>query len=159
MIEENIRNPPQQEIILISCRGNQQCTYDISHINSIKVRLEHSTDCAHHKRQANFNSIKVRLELKSDKHLAEVFVFQFHKGAIRTVLLDPFLVLVLDFNSIKVRLELLVAKPLPFPIIYFNSIKVRLEQRVDVPCASQFHHFNSIKVRLELWNRSQNDCN
>ena len=154
MIEGNIRNPPQQEIILISCRGNQQCTYDISHINSIKVRLEHSTDCAHHKRQANFNSIKVRLELieaffhllqdtyfnsikvrlelKSDKHLAEVFVFQFHKGAIRTVLLDPFLVLVLDFNSIKVRLE----------------------QRVDVPCASQFHHFNSIKVRLEPTSRT-----
>ena len=106
MIEGNIRNPPQQEIILISCRGNQQCTYDISHINSIKVRLEHSTDCAHHKRQANFNSIKVRLEL------IEAF---FH------LLQDTY------FNSIKVRLERWETNYRILHWFDFISIKVRLE--------------------------------
>ena len=105
MIEGNIRNPPQQEIILISCRGNQQCTYDISHINSIKVRLEHSTDRAHHKRQANFNSIKVRLELLSLMLSPQCRAFQFHKGTIRTTNFCVYNNKQENFNSIKVRLE------------------------------------------------------
>ena len=34
----------------------------------------------------NFNSIKVRLELYKDLYFGYVITFQFHKGAIRTVL-------------------------------------------------------------------------
>ena len=130
MIEGNIRNPPQQEIILISCRGNQQCTYDISHINSIKVRLEHSTDCAHHKRQANFNSIKVRLELAGiGGNLLPASKFQFHKGTIRTNNLLKSKKLHVNFNSIKVRLE----HPDPDPenqamIFQFHKGTIRTEK-------------------------------
>ena len=53
----------------------------------------------------NFNSIKVRLEHPKDVELKEIDIFQFHKGAIRTVrgYINSFIVS--DFNSIKVRLE------------------------------------------------------
>ena len=143
MIEENIRNPPQQEIILISCRGNQQCTYDISHINSIKVRLEHSTDCAHHKRQANFNSIKVRLELLSLMLSPQCRAFQFHKGTIRTTNFCVYNNKQENFNSIKVRLEH-SSPQLQHPrSVNFNSIKVRLERSGHHACIPtppfQFH--------------------
>ena len=55
-----------------------------------------------------FNSIKVRLELAGHLLYAAFLLFQFHKGAIRTIgraFVDnrhPY------FNSIKVRLELTI---------------------------------------------------
>ena len=55
----------------------------------------------------NFNSIKVRLELSC--HLLVLLlslIFQFHKGAIRTLLVLSLVVCHQHFNSIKVRLEL-----------------------------------------------------
>ena len=55
--------------------------------------------------QPYFNSIKVRLEHQRETLKAKITTFQFHKGAIRTVLLVVRLLLHLDFNSIKVRLE------------------------------------------------------
>ena len=56
-------------------------------------------------RVGNFNSIKVRLELKKRSHCVLQFLFQFHKGTIRTTVLRAFFGFLPDFNSIKVRLE------------------------------------------------------
>ena len=53
-----------------------------------------------------FNSIKVRLELGILNENRQVTVFQFHKGAIRTMLGFYLIGTNLYFNSIKVRLEL-----------------------------------------------------
>ena len=54
-------------------------------------------------------------------------IFQFHKGAIRTVISITSFLLFANFNSIKVRLEHeFVVTPEKYET-YFNSIKVRLE--------------------------------
>ena len=53
----------------------------------------------------HFNSIKVRLELSSAALNYAQESFQFHKGAIRTLLLVLVLLVLFYFNSIKVRLE------------------------------------------------------
>ena len=102
---------------------------------------------------------------------ARTWLFQFHKGTIKTLLMVvKTLFLLLNFNSIKVRLKLRHQEDVPRHYAYFNSIKVRLK-----PCSSrkhnllqkfQFHkgtiktsnchcglvflsNFNSIKVRLK----------
>ena len=56
----------------------------------------------------HFNSIKVRLERKANGVATLDGKFQFHKGAIRTVMSRLIIKLLLYFNSIKVRLELLM---------------------------------------------------
>ena len=98
----------------------------------------------------NFNSIKVRLELSGSVPSTTMSnSFQFHKGAIRTVLEVLYDVAFLYFNSIKVRLEPTgntdevdkltfqfhkgairtdILYRLHSPLCYFNSIKVRLER-------------------------------
>ena len=54
----------------------------------------------------DFNSIKVRLELvTSDGASVSSLQFQFHKGAIRTLLAAGINPTLANFNSIKVRLE------------------------------------------------------
>ena len=53
--------------------------------NSIKVRLEHSALAALNFSCFYFNSIKVRLELMRLLLLKQISLFQFHKGAIRTL--------------------------------------------------------------------------
>ena len=53
----------------------------------------------------HFNSIKVRLERKANGVATLDGKFQFHKGAIRTVMSRLIIKLLLYFNSIKVRLE------------------------------------------------------
>ena len=75
--------------------------------NSIKVQLEPAKMNWFTFDIACFNSIKVQLELPSDKILEGVFLFQFHKGAIRTSsTVLSFWGLLASFNSIKVQLEL-----------------------------------------------------
>ena len=55
----------------------------------------------------DFNSIKVRLEQQLFERLETAQeLFQFHKGAIRTMSRASIDELVNNFNSIKVRLEL-----------------------------------------------------
>ena len=56
--------------------------------NSIKVRLERGLHDVRQQPQSNFNSIKVRLELGAVEGDYVTFVFQFHKGTIRTVGID-----------------------------------------------------------------------
>ena len=80
-----------------------------------------------------FNSIKVRLERTVVSVKASFQLFQFHKGAIRTqVLQTEFTRPFHYFNSIKVRLELWKAIRGAAPITHFNSIKVRLEPAYDI---------------------------
>ena len=70
------------------------------------MRLELSTEGIILSHLNNFNSIKVRLERKGLLTCEKFkYIFQFHKGAIRTT--DK----AKNFH----------------PLVYFNSIKVRLE--------------------------------
>ena len=117
------------------------------------------------------HSIKVRLELSILGINYYHSIFQFHKGAIRTVQGLGAFRSVSYFNSIKVRLERIFWESISRSKSYFNSIKVRLEheqgQRSGWRLVFQFHkgairtsfpppkyrlplNFNSIKVRLEL---------
>ena len=54
--------------------------------NSIKVRLEHKVDNVYELINDYFNSIKVRLEQTKATSIVPRFLFQFHKGTIRTLL-------------------------------------------------------------------------
>ena len=80
-----------------------------------------------------FNSIKVRLEPEISVNAANaLLLFQFHKGAIRTLFLVMFLLVVMYFNSIKVRLEQANFEIFWPASPYFNSIKVRLERAASI---------------------------
>ena len=71
----------------------------------------------------------MRLELPWLNWLFSRFwVFQFHKGAIRTLIRVIFGHRSTYFNSIKVRLEQIKGSPLTDIGKNFNSIKVRLER-------------------------------
>ena len=91
----------------------------------------------------NFNSIKVRLELTAGAGLVGSLLFQFHKGAIRTLVLQMLISRRYNFNSIKVRLEQSAGLRCKTICRYFNSIKVRLEhfrRRVEIALdLFQFH--------------------
>ena len=52
--------------------------------NSIKVRLEPDQKRKGYAYNRNFNSIKVRLERLQNSTTLSKYLFQFHKGAIRT---------------------------------------------------------------------------
>ena len=94
----------------------------------------------------------MRLELKSGFPGRFMFnLFQFHKGAIRTLKASaPLCCLDMYFNSIKVRLELVLAVVITSPILIFQFHKgaIRTEPPRIEPAAET--NFNSIKVRLEL---------
>ena len=66
-----------------------------------------------------------------------LFLFQFHKGTIRTIPYMPDGVFFRNFNSIKVRLELPDLLLIYLVVSYFNSIKVRLEPFSTVHLISQ----------------------
>ena len=59
------------------------------HFNSIKVRLEQNKKQSEHKQHHYFNSIKVRLEQIQAMIIDIATIFQFHKGAIRTLSFLP----------------------------------------------------------------------
>ena len=85
-----------------------------------------------------------------------VVLFQFHKGAIRTIY-DTFAEAFQgNFNSIKVRLEQVSEDCMKVLQLHFNSIKVRLEHDLFGYTKINTVYFNSIKVRLELVNLQQN---
>ena len=77
-----------------------------------------------------FNSIKVRLELISLMYADFGYLFQFHKGTIRTKSLTVPLVPLLNFNSIKVRLELkVVIYACTLALFQFHKGTIRTERR------------------------------
>ena len=80
----------------------------------------------------NFNSIKVQLEPEyTSSSFTFPFVFQFHKGTIRTYHGTHGSCRNSHFNSIKVQLEHKFPQRSFHSILYFNSIKVQLEH-IDV---------------------------
>ena len=108
------------------------------------------------------------------------FLFQFHKGTIRTFIGCFILQNLAHFNSIKVRLEhnyddinemvvkfqfhkgtirtILTEMAIISVLMHFNSIKVRLELEWTNKDVKDFIHFNSIKVRLELHKLARLQC-
>ena len=80
----------------------QRCSY----FNSIKVQLELVKLYGTTLFVSNFNSIKVQLEQVSTKEFSLNPIFQFHKGTIRTLLVEFVHNFLRHFNSIKVQLEL-----------------------------------------------------
>ena len=118
-----------------------------------------------------FNSIKVQLEHVRNLTKQIFYLFQFHKGTIRTGSPGVKVRAYFYFNSIKVQLELIIYREKIKRCHHFNSIKVQLERRLANCCQFllrfQFHkgtirtihllimmflfaNFNSIKVQLEL---------
>ena len=75
--------------------------------------------------------------------------FQFHKGAIRTHLIHQSSDRLLVFQFHKGAIRTLCRGTRPCPGSNFNSIKVRLELTSHPNVFWIFAHFNSIKVRLE----------
>ena len=62
----------------------EDTSYSLSYFNSIKVRLEQQDGQKVNHKNDYFNSIKVRLEPLTKFLYSAPFVFQFHKGTIRT---------------------------------------------------------------------------
>ena len=91
------------------------------------MRLELTIRVYHKVLVEDFNSIKVRLELEYIVQYVEENVFQFHKGAIRTLQASGNLNGRTYFNSIKVRLELrtLKACPISFGVFQFHKGAIR----------------------------------
>ena len=90
----------------------------------------------------------MRLERDIYGKASSVNEFQFHKGAIRTVLHAAVRLHHLDFNSIKVRLEQQGGNIYyESPEFQFHKGAIRTNKKsVTLPLVS---NFNSIKVRLE----------
>ena len=97
----------------------------------------------------SFNSIKVRLKQGMPSLSSSSFLFQFHKGAIKTLLKSVISLFFFSFNSIKVRLKLKVLLNILPSRSSFNSIKVRLKQAITLLRWIVVRSFNSIKVRLK----------
>ena len=122
----------------------------IFYFNSIKVRLERSLVSRGVRSSSRFQFHKGAIRTLVLLHpLIEMLEFQFHKGAIRTVHHYLLAHAVLHFNSIKVRLEHFLGCYDIDPETNFNSIKVRLELRASSASLRASSYFNSIKVRLE----------
>ena len=68
----------------IRTKGSKYRRFFFQNFNSIKVRLELSNGEWDQTVLDNFNSIKVRLEREFAAETAQIVLFQFHKGTIRT---------------------------------------------------------------------------
>ena len=79
----------------------------VLNFNSIKVQLELMKNLLVTSLWRNFNSIKVQLEHGRKRKGYAYFIFQFHKGTIRTEVQSHQRRSRSYFNSIKVQLELL----------------------------------------------------
>ena len=132
----------------------------LSNFNSIKVRLEHSTDWIYeavllfqfHKgtirtfghKYTNYYLIKFQFHKGTIRTCSRTaffkpsYEFQFHKGTIRTKQNWYWWLVSNYFNSIKVRLELFGSRGLSRGMRNFNSIKVRLELMKKKTKISQF---------------------
>ena len=59
----------------------------------------------------------------------DTFLFQFHEGPIKTLLMPQMVLCKVSFNSMKVRLKLKVVLTPLLLLNCFNSMKVRLKPR------------------------------
>ena len=82
----------------------------------------------------NFNSIKVRLERELSEEAKILLKFQFHKGTIRTIVIEPSSTAPYSFQFHKGTIRTNTAFVFLYvPALNFNSIKVRLELRTFAP--------------------------
>ena len=96
------------------------------YFNSIKVRLELIILLLFCHALNNFNSIKVRLEHIKAIGIGDLSAFQFHKGAIRTMICSVIIPTLCYFNSIKVRLEQQkYLQPQQYDIFQFHKGAIR----------------------------------
>ena len=113
------------------------------YFNSIKVRLEPLLTTITIRQCLYFNSIKVRLELAYAIGLLLAFLFQFHKGTIRTCWRADAIEAHEQFQFHKGTIRTRYARSASSSVSYFNSIKVRLERHISehkTGCSSfQFH--------------------
>ena len=139
--------------VRLELRFTATVTLRDGNFNSIKVRLERYFQALGNLRQSHFNSIKVRLEHLFVDCLQLHQSFQFHKGAIRTLLSTQKFLSKTYFNSIKVRLELLSPMIERSRVADFNSIKVRLElfSRSGMPTQHLFQfHKGAIRTHSKV---------
>ena len=115
--------------------------------NSIKVRLRPFMETKQSPTHFSFNSIKVRLRLGSSFDSSCNTPFQFHKGSIKTNVINHGIQPLLSFNSIKVRLRL-VTTAVPFFLILFQFHKGSIKTLLLITIVAFLIRFNSIKVRL-----------
>ena len=117
------------------------------HFNSIKVRLE-LLDIILSFQILNFNSIKVRLEQAVNLIDSVLGVFQFHKGAIRTIVFDTREHGIINFNSIKVRLEpKMKLYQKERPKFQFHKGAIRTHSILKAICAKYIFQFHKGAIR------------
>ena len=102
----------------------------LHHFNSIKVRLELYLPSDNSLHNLNFNSIKVRLELYMYVRVRTLYIFQFHKGTIRTCEPVKNFIASLSFQFHKGTIRTCQDYQSFRKEQNFNSIKVRLEQAI-----------------------------
>ena len=78
----------------------------------------------------------------------DYFLFQFHKGTIRTLPKCSRLTIVVYFNSIKVRLERSGDSD-EYIVREFQFHKGTIRTSLQMSFSLEYMNFNSIKVRLE----------
>ena len=96
--------------------------------NSIKVQLELTSFVTSFSNRPRFNSIKVQLELELEIDQPGVAMFQFHKGAIRTVASGEARLHGVVFQFHKGAIRTVRIRQGIRTLCGFNSIKVQLEQ-------------------------------
>ena len=117
--------------------------------NSIKVRLNLGLLICRGFLVLHFNSIKVRLNRIDDSFMAQIALFQFHKGTIKPTQASLNRSLVDYFNSIKVRLNQAVIMPPSTSSRAFQFHKGTIKPQITIFLfVFLLLNFNSIKVRL-----------
>ena len=100
----------------------------VASFNSILVQLEASSDTEGAVTDFCFNSILVQLEAQKEyTERLEDAMFQFHIGAIRSLISECLKRGFISFNSILVQLEVLRGNRQKVRSFRFNSILVQLE--------------------------------
>ena len=99
-------------------------------------------------RSSYFNSIKVQLKLFNVVFAFISFVFQFHKGTIKTACGCSGWSWLLDFNSIKVQLKHYSGEVMR-NFFAFQFHKGTIKTRVSLLPLLAYYNFNSIKVQLK----------
>ena len=102
----------------------------LHHFNSIKVQLKHS-EFGENMRQFLFQFHKGTIKTHKAKVLTcNVVQFQFHKGTIRTISTLPWIPATCTFQFHKGTIRTIRQMENRKQQTNFNSIKVRLEQRI-----------------------------
>ena len=102
------------------------------------MRLEQAEEYTFNVIEPHFNSIKVRLKHDVKQYATDFWLFQFHKGTIKTEVTVQIACQHLNFNSIKVRLKLPTQTSPSDSACTFQfhkgTIKTEVKTRSCLPC-------------------------